>query len=545
MAPNFVWADEAKLKKSESEVAAVLTHLTKLLRLKNRLRSALLQLPTEIIVRILSFVMEDVENIRVWWPILRTCHRIYRIMSTATELWWKVDCTEPRASRAAITRSKGNPEVIFAPLNWDETARAVMEYWREKAEFHGHRLHTLTLYGVPSDVTDFSWIFERPLPRLRHLTIHLSGPPDDEGGEWSLPDSELALLPITLQLPMDMPLRTLSLRNATLPWSSSLFTGLRELRLNFGDCNSPMVIAEDELFGLLGASPQLESLLLKQVGPRTPLLTNVRQFAHEEAVRLPSLTSLWLENSPEVVGYMLARIGTPVVTSLHIRSRVSPQDVARSLNLLVPNDPPQKRLLSNPPVFGIDIPTYTTSDIIPVNIGSLKMVFDFDLDDAENISNAIVAHLQTLVPPSLTTLKIDYSRFGLDELRWREFFITHPDVRSIECSGSSRESGSEPLWDALSPTGTEAPPCPKLESISLFIHTASRHLLDCLLKRKNAGFELEYLKATDVVDGLAGEFSHLVKTFERGRPKQKIARRVRSIQRINFTCADLLPEEWI
>ena len=67
---------------TENEVAAVLIHLKKLLRLKNWLRSPFLRLPTEIIIHILSYVMEDAEHSSVWWSVFSTCH----IMCVATEL---------------------------------------------------------------------------------------------------------------------------------------------------------------------------------------------------------------------------------------------------------------------------------------------------------------------------------------------------------------------------------------------------------------------------------------------------------------------------
>jgi len=549
MVPTFVRAGEATLNETENEVTVVLIHMTKLLRLKNRLRSPLLRLPTEIVVHILSFIMQNMYERHAWRPVFRTCHRIHRIMSTATELWWEVDSTRPNTACIALKRSEGTPQAVIARLNWEPAGQEEMlEYWRGQRVSHGHRLHTLRLYGFPSDIAHFSWITEQSLPRLRHLTIFFSGAPDDEGGEYSLSESEVALLSVTLQLPMDMPLRVLRLRNATLPWSSNIFTGLRELYLNVKDCPIPVEISEDELLRILGVSSQLECLSLVQVGPRILVGSNVRRFTREKTVQLPSLTSLSLENSPEVVGYILAHIDIPAITSLQIQSRLPPQDVARSLNFMIPEDPVQKRLVSNPPVFEIRTTEGRVLGSMFVEIGSLKMWLDFDLDDAEIISDTIIAHLQPLVPPSTTVLKISYFGLELDEVRWKEFVISHPELRSIECSNSSGESMSGSLWDALSPTGTESiPPCPKLESISLFDNPASAHLLSCLLNRKNAGFELKYLRTMDSVDGLAEAFGHLVETLKVDKPKDKLARKlaqeVRPVQSTNFASNAMLQVE--
>jgi len=550
MAPIFVQAGDATMKKTENEVATVLIHMKKLLRLKNRLCSPLLRLPTEIVVHILSFIMQNMSDPRVWRPVWRpvfcACHRIHKIMSTATELWWEVNCTQPNTACVAFRRSKGNPQVVIAELNSEPRAcqQELLEYWRERQVSHGHRLHTLRLYGIPSDIAHISWIFEHSLPRLRNLTIYFSGLSNDEGGEFSLPASELALLPVTLQLPMDMPLRVLRLRNATLPWSSNLFTGLRELYLNLGDCPVPVVISEDELLRILDASSRLERLSLVQVGPRIPAGSNVRQFTRERTVRLPSLASLWLGDSPEVISYILAHIDIPAITSLQIHPRTPPQDIVGSLNLMLPDDHVQKRLVSNPPVFKIGTTEHGMVDTMSVEIGSFKMWFDFDTDDAEIISDTIVTHLQPLVPPSTTALKIDYAGLGLGELRWREFLISHPEVRSIECLNFSGESILWSMWDALSHNGTDPfPPCPKLELVSLFGDPASTNLLNCLLSRKNAGFELKNLKAEKVVDGLFGKFSHLVEALEASNPEDLLAWRikqeVRPISWISFTWSDL------
>ena len=66
--------------------------------------------------------------------------------------------------------------------------------------------------------------------------------------------------PSVLQLPAGLPLRVLDLVNATLSWPSYLFTELRELHLDFTECDSLVEISEEELLGVLDASPQLENL---------------------------------------------------------------------------------------------------------------------------------------------------------------------------------------------------------------------------------------------------------------------------------------------
>jgi len=74
------------LKEPETEIATALVHLEKLLRVRNLHRSPLLQLPTEIIIHTLSFVMEDVGSWIVWWSAFTTWYGIYEIMYDVTSL---------------------------------------------------------------------------------------------------------------------------------------------------------------------------------------------------------------------------------------------------------------------------------------------------------------------------------------------------------------------------------------------------------------------------------------------------------------------------
>ena len=156
MAPTFVRVDDATLRKTENEVATVLIHLKNLLRFKNQLRSPLLRLPTEIITHIISFIMENMAYSRAWRSIFSTCHRIHSIMCTATGLWWMVDCSWPREACVAFVRSNWDPQVLIAEVHRDPDAKEAVGYWRDRWGFHGHRLHTLRLYGTPSDLAHFS-----------------------------------------------------------------------------------------------------------------------------------------------------------------------------------------------------------------------------------------------------------------------------------------------------------------------------------------------------------------------------------------------------
>jgi hypothetical protein len=67
---------------------------------------------------------------------------------------------------------------------------------------------------------------------------------------------------------------------------------------------------EDELLGILDASPQLERLSLARIR-----VGNNPWLPPKRIVQLPRLTSLLLANDPEVVGYILGHVDVPTIAS--------------------------------------------------------------------------------------------------------------------------------------------------------------------------------------------------------------------------------------
>jgi len=346
MAPTSAKTDDATMEGTENEVAGMLVHLKKLRYLKNWLRSPLLRLPTETVVHILSYIMEDAEHPSVWRPIFSTCYRIHNIMSTTTELWRKADFTSDRLAHLAFARSHGNLEVIIADLLAsddlrDEYTRNALSFCRDNLVLRGHRFHTLDICGYPSDIANFSWILERPLPRLEHVKIHLY-PPWEENNASSMRD------PVVLQLPADLPLRVLDLRGATLPWSSSLFAGLRELHLDFTECDSFVEISEEELLGIFEASPRLESLSLLRLIPQYRVVDNQQQYTPARIVKFASLDCLHLDCLAARVGYILAHMDIPAITSLKIHAEFDLWEVEPALDDFFPDNRLPDRLFPKP-----------------------------------------------------------------------------------------------------------------------------------------------------------------------------------------------------
>jgi hypothetical protein len=116
------------------------------------------------------------------------------------------------------------------------------------------------------------------------------------------------------------------------------------------------------------------------------------------------------------------------------------------------------------------------------------------------LRNVVMASIP-LVPSSITSLQVNLPR--LDERDWRDFFRTHPEVRSIGCSEVVVEPMSKSLWNAPSPVqgGVQDISCPSLGSIYLRVEYKEPQRLasslNCLRDRKTAGFKLRYLNIDD------------------------------------------------
>src|ERR1700753_237253 len=149
MTPSLVKAgDTWHNSKADSEVAAAVIHLRRLLRIRNRLRSPLLRLPTETIVHILSYAVEDTEHPPAWPPIISICHHIRDIMCSSPELWRRADFTSDKLARFVLERSQGSIEIITTDFSAgddrrSENVRNTWRFCRDNMVLNCHRLRAL------------------------------------------------------------------------------------------------------------------------------------------------------------------------------------------------------------------------------------------------------------------------------------------------------------------------------------------------------------------------------------------------------------------
>jgi hypothetical protein len=267
---------------------------------------------------------------------------------------------------------------------------------------------------------------------------------------------------------------------------------------------------------------------LLQIGHRI-LVVDDMPLPPKRILQFPNLTSLSLENSPMVLKYTLEYMDLPVIASLKIRSFVSWRVVPTAINLFFPAAGGHfpTRLLPGSTKFAVSSIDDEPDPSIKAEIGGVTLQLGFPFDESELGRSLFMSCIPQLVPPSATTLKFDYT--NLAEQGWRDFFTSHPEVRSIECTEGCGAPVSKSLWNALSPTGGEGAgvACPKLESISITTYTdeiSFTSLSDCLRNRQIAGFTLKHLNMLDFhgfmgevdLDEFHQEFDLLVETVEAG-----------------------------
>ena len=305
----------------------------------------------------------------------------------------------------------------------------------------------------------------------------------------------------------------LDLTNAILPWSSSLFAGLSELHLDFRQCEIPVEISEEELLEIFEDSPQLESLSLFKLELETPTSEDDElQYIPVRVVELANLKSIDLDCHPTLIGYILHHIDIPAISYLNVVGDFSSDDcdVEGSLEYIFHGDHLPRRLITTPPIFEVWSQNgEVASDAFQVTIGSCHIQVEFSIYE-ETVPNKIMDYILQLAPPSVTALKLSYSQLDVDQnIYWTGFFSIHPEVHSIEFSrGFWTDS-----WNALSSVEGKVR-CPKLESITLSEQVPCTSLLDCLTKRKAAGYGLKRLELVAVGKKMARELSFVVEKLQ-------------------------------
>jgi len=380
-----------------------------------------------------------------------------------------------------------SPTEIRVPFSTrEEEVGAALDRVRDAHLLRRDGIHTLDFFGTGGLWPYFSWIFDEPLPNLKHLSISKALSPS------------IAIPPIDS---IGKCLETLSIHNVEIPASLRYLCSLKKLRI---DISSARYLMVDQLTTLLDSVPRLETFFLTCTDPDDPL-PNESQPKH--VVTLSHLTSLRLVAPVSEVESMLDHLSLPAIDSLTLCSVDSVSSQIRLCgfqNIIV-----DYRFKGTP-----NFPRSTTS-------GTQVRMCGFQTDRhpmrAPGGWAELFPAMDRIVPLSVTELEV--TRDTLDERRWREFAERRPGVRSIVSSYDSKNFAlSRGLWRALSPNHPPHPAVlfPKFESVTLKAEHPSMipsAALCCLRMRSEAGFKLKRLE----VQG-TGKLCHAGRQAEDFRP---------------------------
>jgi len=454
----------------ETTVTAPTTSNIEELRARNLIHSPLLRLPYEIVVHILLLVMGDGKRTPTWVAILPTCHCLCQLILSTPALWGRIYCMPPENIFKRFEMAAWSPTEIYVHAHFSKDLKvigAALDRVRCARQLHRDRIHTLEFHGITDMWPHFSWIFDQPLPNLKHLSVS------------ACMESGIAI-PLT-DFIVGRHLETLSVDDVEIPASLCCFDNLRNLRVCFSELGDVRPQTLCQLIALLNSSPRLETFSF--VHPTVPLRNDGQRRG---VATLSHLSSLRLEVPASEVTSILDHLSLPVIDTLTLKpSKLVPADIP----LFFRNDLLANRLFKGTPNF----PHHTKSAI---RMGGFELEGS-QIDDWKEICPTM--HKMVL----LSATELEIIKDQLDEGHWREFARRRPEVRSIVSSyGPENWALSKGLWCALLPDRSRHPTTlfPKLGSVTLkaeHLSTIPSMALRCLRMRSEAGFKLKYLVVQD------------------------------------------------
>ena len=445
-------------------------------RAGNRTHFPLLSLPSEILVHILFFAMDNTKFTPAWRTVLPTCRYLCETILSTPKLWGRINCIPPKNMFKRFEMAKWSPTEVYAHTflkRRAEETKATLDRVRDSGLLRCHGIHTVEFSGETDMWARFSWIFDQPFPNLRHLSIRIEKSPD-------------IVTPFTIS--GGTRLETLLLDNVGIPAPPHLFHNLKNLHVGFSTSSHELSLSVHQLITILNSTPNLETLSLRHIHPDV-LSSDSGQS--NRVVTLSRLNSLELTDYAVEAATVLDRLNLPAINSLVLDL---PNLESSHLPLLFPNNVLTNRLFKSAPNF-----PYKTGETRGMKMGGLR--FPSGLPGEE-----IFRLLHDMVPLSATEL--DTTKDTFNESHWREFARERPEVRLICSSYGVKYYKSNGMWRALLPNhdNRSATLFPELEIVVLkapHLSFIPRSALHCLRMRREAGFKLKRLEVQD-----AGKISH-------------------------------------
>ncbi|KDQ60438.1 hypothetical protein JAAARDRAFT_205384 [Jaapia argillacea MUCL 33604] len=268
--------------------------------------------PSEILLEIFKHIPQEAPrgSDREWLAITAVCRRWREIALSSSDLWSTIYITSDSSRQTPLFFERSNIALLDVGVGCFLEPEDI-SVGSQQLSSNISRVYSLLFTGMPiDDLCQFLRpLMDRPAPELHSFVIaYPDETPEDEFGD--------GLLISSLFSGVTPHLRVLSLQYASLPWSSSIYSGLVDLRLYHEHSDAH---PSAELFlSALENCPSLRILSLQEAGPIDPY----RRRPYRRPSRKVTLSQLQVVKldfeEPKDTAHVLSHLSLPPLVTLAI-----------------------------------------------------------------------------------------------------------------------------------------------------------------------------------------------------------------------------------
>lgn len=478
-----------------ASILGVRQHTALLRRIRNSFVSPLCRMPYEIIVKIMSFVPdpnEDEERASILLteagPI---CHRIWSILKDAPQFWGHVDFTSPN-SLASLARCQGRPTRLWVrhgPLEgWNDRIISSLLHWVAIPTFSVESLEELRFYGSQGDFDRLAWIYTDPLPRLHTLSVI------SDRIQYGLVPEIVETWTILAKFPAG--LRSIRLKQVTIPWTTCLTSHLVNLDLDYSQIAEEVPISMSSFVELLALCTRLETLRLSCAGPET----QDEDLAHvpsDKTVHLTNLRVFEISDDALNIAYIMNNLKLPDTARVRVEPSIDwPEQL---VNFTLPRG---TRISHTDGLI-----KWNAGRESVLSMGSTEFIYHTDVEDQEFMEtfrftfHFPFVEFSAFATRALTVLELDFDlEFEPDREVWHTVLVALPALVRLSCGSS----GITPclfipkLFAELGKGSHGEIHCPELRELDLsrfdlYDGNPLRDIFNVLCERHEAGVRIQKL----------------------------------------------------
>ena len=487
--------DDTSLTILDASLSEAHRHIAVLRRIRNLYVSPLCRMPYEIIVKIMAFVPDQIDDDESV-PLLLAktgpiCHLIWSILEGSPEFWGHVDLSYP-SSLTFMARCRGRPTRLCVGYGSSEGCNARISssllHWLNLPTSSVESLEELRFYGTQGDFDKLSWMYNNPLPRLHTLTVVSDRPQYGWTPEITETWAILAKFPAGL--------RSVRLKQVTIPWTTCLTSHLVNLDLDYSQIAEEVPISMSSFVELLALCARLETLRLNCAGPET----QEEDTAHDpsdDPVHPTNLRVFQIADDALNIAYIMNNLKLPDTTRIRVEPSIDWPEQLVNFTL------PRGTRISN--VEGLI--KWKAARESTISMGTTEFIYHTDIDDEEFMEtfrftfHFPFAEFAAFSTRALTTLELDFElEFEPDREVWYTVLVSLPALLRLSCASAGIMSChfAQRFFIELGRGSHDDIHCPKLKELDLSKFNLQdakfvRDILHAVRERNKAGFRIHKL----------------------------------------------------